>query len=80
MFIIFGSQILKSPVKDGVDIIEYCPKCDSVTRMTEYKWQKYVTLFFNPIFQDGEKEYVLTCTHCNTSFEINNELYSGNNE
>ena len=75
MFFLFGSHTIKKPVQDGVDIREFCQKCGSETRMIEYSWQKFFTLFFIPIFPIGEKESVLTCTQCETAYVLNENHY-----
>ncbi|MFH2141873.1 MAG: hypothetical protein ABIJ97_05590 [Bacteroidota bacterium] len=80
MLIIFGTRYVKTPVRNGMVVKEYCQKCDHESQMTEQTIQNFGTLFFIPLFQNGDKEFVLTCSECNTSYKLNQRLHENKAE
>jgi hypothetical protein len=73
--IIFGTKNIKRRVEGGLCIQKYCPKCRRTQELQEFRWTKYFTLFFIPVFPIEQGESVLTCTVCDYSYVIQPEDY-----
>ncbi len=73
--IIFGVKGVKKRVKGGLKIQKYCPKCLCVQELQEFRWAKYFSLYFIPVFPVEKGESVLTCVGCGTSYVIQPDDY-----
>lgn len=69
MFIIFGVKSVKKPVKGGLVLSRFCPRCRRIVEMREFRSKRYFTLYFLPVFPLGRKgETVLVCPICDAAF------------
>jgi hypothetical protein len=69
MFVLFGTSTIKTRVSNSPVKHVFCNKCNRVTEMHDHMWQRFFTLFFIPIFPVDEKEFVITCSVCNSSYK-----------
>jgi len=70
MFIVFGASSAEAPVKDGLSLVKWCPKCDCNTVMTEWRVEEYSTLFFIRLSTTPRGDSYLKCQRCSTSYVL----------
>jgi len=76
VFIVFAEKTVKKPVKGGLQLQTYCPRCWRTVEMRELKWRRYFTLFFVPVFPLERKgDAVLVCSTCDGSYVPQYEDY-----
>jgi zinc ribbon protein len=75
MFIIFGTKMVKTPVKNGLILRKHCARCHFLSDMREHSFRQYFTLFFIPVFPTSKGESILVCNRCDASFYIQAEDY-----
>lgn len=63
--IIWGSKAKKSAIQSGTF---FCPSCRDDCGYTAYKWQKYFTLYFIPLFPTEELSAHVECARCRGEF------------
>ena len=73
MFILFGSKIVKSVVKDGLSLRKRCAKCQLLSDLQEHSFRQFFTIFFIPIFPISKGESLLVCKRCGATFYIQPE-------
>src|SRR5262245_20065590 len=76
MFIIFGTKMVKTPEKNGLNLRKHCARCHFLSDMQEHSSKQYFTLFFIPVFPVSKGESTLVCNRCGASFYIQAEDYS----
>jgi hypothetical protein len=75
MFIIFGTKMVKTPVKNGLNLRRQCARCQFLSDMREHTFRQYFTIFFIPVFPVSKGESILICNRCGASFYIQSEDY-----
>lgn len=60
--------MIRSLVRDGLRVRKQCGKCGLLSEMREYKWRRWLTLFFVPVIPLSKGESVLMCERCDASF------------
>lgn len=68
MFVVFGVQTVKTRVKQGLDIRQHCAGCRFLSRMQEYRFREFFTLFFIPVFPVSKGRDMLVCERCGAGF------------
>lgn len=63
--IIWGSKAKKSAGQSGTF---FCPSCKHDCGYTAYKWQKYFTLYFIPLFPTELLSEHVECARCRGEF------------
>lgn len=63
--IIWGSKARKTTGQSGAF---FCPSCKDDRRFTTYKWQKYFTLYFIPLFPMELLGSYVQCAGCRGEF------------
>jgi len=63
--IIWGSKARKAVDKSGTF---FCPACKDDRDFTAYKWQKYFTLYFIPLFATEHLGSYVECRGCRGEF------------
>jgi hypothetical protein len=76
MFVIFGTKMVKKPVKNGLNLRKHCARCDFLSDLREHSFRQYFTLFFIPVFPISKGESILVCNRCDASYYIQVEDYS----
>lgn len=64
--IIWGSKAQKKAGRSGMF---YCPTCKDDCRFTLYKWQRYFTLYFIPLFPTELLSSHVECARCRGEFK-----------
>ena len=67
--------MVKTPVKNGVNLRKHCDRRHFLSDMREHRHRQYFTLFFIPVFPVSKGESILICNRCNASFYIQAEDY-----
>jgi uncharacterized CHY-type Zn-finger protein len=75
MFVIFGTKMVKKPVKNGLNLRKHCARCHFLSDMREHIFRQYFTLFFIPIFPVSKGESILLCNRCEAAYYIQAEDY-----
>lgn len=75
MFIIFGTKMVKKPVKNGLNLRKQCDRCRLLSDMEEHTFRQYFTLFFIPVFPVSKGESIMACNRCGATFYIQAEGY-----
>jgi hypothetical protein len=75
MLIIFGTKMIKTPVKNGLDLRKHCDRCHFLSDMREHSFRQFFTLFLIPVFPISKGESMLVCNRCEASFYIQAEDY-----
>lgn len=70
MLIFFGTKTVRRKVKNGNRHQNYCSRCSSMQELQEYRWVKYFTLYFIPIFPISRGKSVMTCPVCDESYAV----------
>jgi hypothetical protein len=70
MLIFFGTKTIKKKVKNGIGRQNYCPGCNCMQELQEFRWIKFFTLYFIPIFPISRGKSVFTCPVCDESYAI----------
>ena len=68
MFLIIGIRMVRTLVKGGLRVRKPCSRCGLLSDLREYRWRRWLTLFFVPVIPLSKGESVLTCERCEASF------------
>ena len=76
MFLIIGIRMVRTLVKNGLRVRKQCGKCGLLSDMQEYRWRRWLTLFFVPVIPLSKGESVLMCERCDASFYPEGDAWS----
>jgi hypothetical protein len=58
MLIIFGTLMVKTPVKNGLDLRKHCSRPHFLSDMRERSFRQFFTLFLIPVFPISKGESI----------------------
>lgn len=75
MIFLFGVQVVKTPVPNGLIVRRQCDRCGFISDLQEYHARNFFTLFFLPIFPLSKGQEILVCSRCGAEFPLLVEDY-----
>lgn len=70
MFILFGTKLVKRPVRNGKRYQRYCSTCGCTREFEEFRWANYFMLYFIPVFPIQKGKSVWICPVCDSSYSL----------